>query len=57
MGIKEKVSLRLILPPKSHEEKKYEQTEELKEGDILEQLLEVDQETGEQVVNDDKLTL
>jgi hypothetical protein len=47
LGIKEKVSLRLILPPKSHEEKKKEQTEELKEGDILEQLLEVDQETGE----------
>ena len=57
MGIKEKVSLRLILPPKSPEEKKREEEEEVKEGDALEKLLEVDSETGEQVINDDKLTI
>lgn len=57
MGIKEKISLRLILPPKTPEEKKKEEEEEVKEGDVLEQLLETDAFTGEQVVNDDKLTL
>lgn len=57
MGIKEKVSLRLILPPKTPEEKKNEEEEEVKEGDVLEQLLETDAFTGEQVISDDKLTL
>lgn len=47
MGIKEKVSIKLILPPKTAEEKKKEDDEELKEGDILEHLLEVDSLTGE----------
>ena len=57
MGIKEKVSLKLILPPKTQEEKKRYEDEEVKEGDILEHLLEIDSVTGEQVLNDDKLTL
>ena len=59
MGIKEKVSLRLILPPKIPEEKKKEEEEEeeVKEGDLLEELLETDVFTGEQVVSDDRLTL
>ena len=44
MGIKDKVSLKLILPPKTLEEKKKEDQEEVKEGDdkILEELLETD---------------
>ena len=57
MGIKEKVSLRLILPPKTPEEKKKDDQEESKEGDVLDHLLETDAITGEQVVSDDKLTL
>jgi hypothetical protein len=57
LGIKEKVSLKLILPPKSAEEKKREDEEETKEGDILEHLLDIDSVTGEQVLNDDKMTL
>jgi hypothetical protein len=39
--------LKLILPPKSVEEKKRDEDEEVKEGDMLEHLLEVDSVTGE----------
>ena len=59
LGIKDKVSLKLYLPPKAIEESKrpLDDQEETKEGDVLGSLLEVDSVTGDQVVADDKLTL
>jgi hypothetical protein len=54
LGIKDKVSLKLYLPPKSEDDKKKNDLEEVKEGDdVLDQLIG----STEQVLNDDKISI